>query len=265
MATLGVFSLAAPKQKSNIESYLTVTLASGDTPVFHVEGTPESKVRAVISSAQQRMAAWPKPSLLVKTFSSTPTSFDEVLADAAARTPKAKQPPAAIAEATFELANYDGGLPFRPQPEAKGTLVIPGSGKTVAQWQLHWGSDLATEHQFTHGGLARYPITVEATGPTSCRATICDAQDPSLVGHFDLPTTAVTAVEAALLARAKLVEQGRRAMERANSAKPLPAAPSPAPAQLSMADELAKIADLHDKGVLSDEEFASAKAKLLSQ
>lgn len=99
MATLGVLPLAAPKQKSNIESYVTITLASGDTPVFHIEGTPESKVRAVISNAQQRMAAWPKPSLLVKTFSSTPTSFDEVIADAVAAAPKAKRSPVARTQA----------------------------------------------------------------------------------------------------------------------------------------------------------------------
>jgi hypothetical protein len=30
-----------------------------------------------------------------------------------------------------------------------------------------------------------------------------------------------------------------------------------------MADQLQQLADLHDSGVLSDEEFAAAKAKLL--
>ena len=32
----------------------------------------------------------------------------------------------------------------------------------------------------------------------------------------------------------------------------------------SAADELAKLSDLHDKGKLSDEEFASAKAKIVA-
>jgi len=39
------------------------------------------------------------------------------------------------------------------------------------------------------------------------------------------------------------------------------AAPAPTPA--STADELAKIADLHDRGALTDDEFAAAKAKIL--
>jgi Short C-terminal domain len=41
---------------------------------------------------------------------------------------------------------------------------------------------------------------------------------------------------------------------------PPPAAPAAGP---SMADQLQQIADLHQQGVLSDDEFAAAKAKLL--
>jgi hypothetical protein len=43
---------------------------------------------------------------------------------------------------------------------------------------------------------------------------------------------------------------------------PAPSA-APAPASLSVVDELAKLADLHERGVLSDEEFAAGKSKLL--
>jgi LSD1 subclass zinc finger protein len=93
MATLGVFSLAAPKRTQTIESYLTLTLADGSTPVFHIEGTPESRTRAVIATAQQRIAGWPKPSLLVKMFSATPSTFEKVIADAVASAPKAQQRP----------------------------------------------------------------------------------------------------------------------------------------------------------------------------
>jgi hypothetical protein len=189
-------------------------------------------------------------------------------AAAAPRPAVAPSPPAlAVEAAMFELIDYDGALPSRLQPEAKGTLVFPGSGSTVARWELHWatGSDLAIEHPLTHGSLVRYPITVEATGPTSCRASIRDTQNTLLIAHFDLPTTAATAVEAALFARESVVAQGRLAIEREKSRKPLPAAPPPAPSHLGVADELAKLADLNEKGVLSDEEFTSQKAKLLSQ
>jgi hypothetical protein len=42
-----------------------------------------------------------------------------------------------------------------------------------------------------------------------------------------------------------------------------PAAPPPQPAAPSMMDQLTQLADLHTKGVLSDDEFTAAKAKLL--
>ncbi len=46
--------------------------------------------------------------------------------------------------------------------------------------------------------------------------------------------------------------------------EPEPQAPPPAPGQaVDMAAELQKLADLHAQGVLSDEEFAAAKSKLL--
>jgi len=47
-------------------------------------------------------------------------------------------------------------------------------------------------------------------------------------------------------------------------AQPAPApAPAPAADDDSMTDELARLAKLRDQGVLTDEEFAAAKAKLL--
>jgi hypothetical protein len=41
--------------------------------------------------------------------------------------------------------------------------------------------------------------------------------------------------------------------------------PAPATAPTSVADELKKLADLRDAGALTDDEFCSAKAKLLDQ
>ena len=77
-------------------------------------------------------------------------------------------------------------------------LLLPGSGPTIGRWELHWvaeEADLETRHEMIFGGLARYPFSVEATGPTSCRVMLSDTQDPAVVGHFDLPTTAATALE----------------------------------------------------------------------
>ena len=45
---------------------------------------------------------------------------------------------------------------------------------------------------------------------------------------------------------------------------PRAAAPAAAPAAgSSMADQLGQLADLHQQGILTDDEFAAAKAKLL--
>jgi uncharacterized protein DUF4429/putative oligomerization/nucleic acid binding protein len=54
----------------------------------------------------------------------------------------------------------------------------------------------------------------------------------------------------------------RDAVEQAIAARAQGAPSSPAPPS-STADELKKLAELHDAGVLSDEEFAQQKAKLL--
>jgi hypothetical protein len=39
--------------------------------------------------------------------------------------------------------------------------------------------------------------------------------------------------------------------------------PPPPPAQPSLADQIGRLAQLHDSGTLTDEEYAAAKAKLI--
>ena len=53
-----------------------------------------------------------------------------------------------------------------------------------------------------------------------------------------------------------VVSAARRALEQVS-------APSSAPESSGSLDDLQKLADLHDAGVLTDEEFAAAKAKAL--
>ena len=55
--------------------------------------------------------------------------------------------------------------------------------------------------------------------------------------------------------------------DRKQSEQNAQSAPAPAPAAASdgdVTDELTKLASLHSDGVLTDEEFAAAKAKLLA-
>ena len=54
-------------------------------------------------------------------------------------------------------------------------------------------------------------------------------------------------------------------LEQQQYQQPPPPAPAPAPAASSpMIDQLNQLADLHQQGVLTDDEFAAAKAKLFS-
>lgn len=60
----------------------------------------------------------------------------------------------------------------------------------------------------------------------------------------------------------KYNEQAAQQQAEYAAAAPAPAAP-PAPAEDDQMTQLTNLADLHAKGILSDEEFAAAKAKIL--
>jgi hypothetical protein len=60
---------------------------------------------------------------------------------------------------------------------------------------------------------------------------------------------------------AQAYEQGRQAAAAAPAAAPQAAAPAEAGGDVTA--RLAELGKLHDQGVLTDEEFAQAKAKLL--
>ena len=49
MATLGVFSLAAPKKVRRSTSYITLSLANGETGFFEVKNTDPMQLRARLS------------------------------------------------------------------------------------------------------------------------------------------------------------------------------------------------------------------------
>jgi len=63
-------------------------------------------------------------------------------------------------------------------------------------------------------------------------------------------------------ANAQAGQQYQGASPEQQQAKQAPV-PAPRAAGPSMADQLNQLADLHNQGVLSDDEFAAAKAKLL--
>ena len=56
-------------------------------------------------------------------------------------------------------------------------------------------------------------------------------------------------------------EQNARISDLEQQQEPAPA-PAPAPASSPMIDQLNQLAELHKQGILTDEEFTAAKAKL---
>ena len=89
---------------------------------------------------------------------------------------------------------------------------------------------------------------------------------PGLVGT--MARTAVIAGTATAVSGKVQQSQAEAAQaQQAQAAPPPPApvaAPVAAPAEDDMFVQLAKLGDLHTAGVLSDEEFSAAKAKILA-
>ncbi|MBW9109412.1 SHOCT domain-containing protein [Microbacterium trichothecenolyticum] len=65
-------------------------------------------------------------------------------------------------------------------------------------------------------------------------------------------------------AQAQQAAMDQAAAQAVANAQAAQAAQAPAPAQDDMMAKLTQLAQLHAQGILSDEEFAAAKAKLLS-
>ena len=168
-------------------------------------------------------------------------------------------------EMTFRMANYDGGLPSHSTPESKGRLVLTPSGT----WALEFAGSFRKSATWIRAGFVRNPFEVTETGPGSCHVTIRDTQDPAITAGFDLPLTPAAGIRKALASyvtatitaqeRSSAIRQGAQIQDTpAHSPTPAPIGPS-----LSVADELKKLGELRDSGLLTDDEFAKQKAELL--
>lgn len=87
-----------------------------------------------------------------------------------------------------EFVNYDGGLPSKPTPTQRGTLVLHANGK----WELHGDGMVA------YGGINRFPFEISDTGRSACHVAMHDAQDSGIAATFDMPTTSATDLQRAL-------------------------------------------------------------------
>jgi hypothetical protein len=90
---------------------------------------------------------------------------------------------------------------------------------------------------------------------------------PRVVRRRPLLRAAVVGGAAYAAGRRTAQAQDAEAYQDQRSAQPAPAPAAPqqdAPSESSMLDQLGQLAKLHQQGALTDEEFAAAKAKLLS-
>lgn len=105
-----------------------------------------------------------------------------------------------------------------------------------------------------------------APAPRQSAAEVRDEAEQTAIGHVDAylrgeyPKWRLTGRELLLLRKANRDQ----APGNAGVAGVFPPPPAAAPPSGSVADELRKLAELRDAGVLSDVEFAEQKARLLS-
>jgi hypothetical protein len=147
----------------------------------------------------------------------------------------------------YHFSNYDGGFPFHPSPEKRGTLKFVDS-----QWQLHFGKG----KPFVHGGIARYPMQIAPAtqwgGRYSCWATMTDNEDSTISAKFRIEGLSAERFAASV---------ARHQPKLATA--PHHAVGVPNPPSIGVADEIAKLGQLRDQGLLTEDEFAAQKSKLL--
>ena len=166
---------------------------------------------------------------------------------------------------------YLGGFSFLPQASrAPGTLVFDDDTLTldrIAYETLRSNFDPPMEICRTRA-IASIEVTSEQVARSKVGAAF-------LFGVLGAVTAKSAADRATLLVTLKSEEAGYLAVDGQSKAAVLGrlrpwlrehgiAVGSPEPAEsLSLADELAKLAEIHRSGALTDDEFTAAKAKLL--
>jgi hypothetical protein len=166
-----------------------------------------------------------------------------------------------------EYTTYHGGLSFSPNPEF-GRLVFQDT--VIALKGINIGSTLQTKLELRALAVASIEVTSEQVAKSRVgatflfgvlglgakhtwdRTTIIVHMKSGEVGYFTVADRSAPGVRGDITPwmRERNIPLGT---------------PAPAPVQIaSIADELAKLAQLREKGVLTDEEFVAQKARLLA-
>jgi Short C-terminal domain len=108
-----------------------------------------------------------------------------------------------------------------------------------------------------HTGMMTGAVVLQAPGQTGARTSNWkgDDVDPNQAPNAIPLNRPFDAARARVAELSRLIEEAHRSQQ---------AVVSPSPPADSVADELRKLADLRTEGVLTDQEFADLKAKLLS-
>lgn len=167
---------------------------------------------------------------------------------------------------TFHKAVYLGGLPgdkggykgnLFADDEAIGMGQFTGPKKSSVRWDEMTGIsfDSGTAAKSRAGKALLVGVFALAAKNTQKDATITVTRNDGNVAIYQLTGTSGGAVRAKL--QPFLVEHGVRCTDDA----PLPAeAQAPDPAE-----QLKKLADLHQSGLLTDEEFAAKRATIVDK
>lgn len=103
--------------------------------------------------------------------------------------------------------------------------------------------------------MRRGPGLLGTMARTAVIAGTATATSRAVVGHSERKQQEQAAAQQAAYEQQQQVADGQQQVDAQNAAPP--------PATVNLAAELQKLASLKESGVLSDAEFAAAKAKLL--
>jgi hypothetical protein len=110
-----------------------------------------------------------------------------------------------------------------------------------------------------HTGMMSGAVVLQGPGQTGTRTSYWKGKD----SDPHMAPNAIPLNRPFERAQRKVAELSR-IIDRAHRQEQTRSASAPVPAQESIADEIRKLADLRAEGVLSDQEFADLKAKLLA-
>ena len=170
---------------------------------------------------------------------------------------------------TFTKAVYLGGLPgdkggykgnLFASDEALGMGQFTGPKKSSVRWDEMVGIsfDSGTAAKSRAGKALLVGVFALAAKNTQKEATITVTRKDGNVAIYQVPGVSGGQVRAKL--QPFLIEHGVTCTDDSPLSAPAPAITEPDPAE-----QLKKLADLHDSGLLTDEEFAAKRATIVEK